>query len=140
MKFMDGNLNYMKSNANKLGVWIRDGLNELGKNQAWLAEKVGVQPPQISRIISGSSEAPPDLLGAIADALGKPRAQAYRAAGYLNQEAAADEWAEEMTYKLNKLSPGLRAVAERFINSMVEGEEADRQKAKAKPKHKTTTP
>lgn len=139
MKFMDGNLYCMKSNTNKLGTWIREGLSELGKNQAWLAEKIGVQAPQVSRIISGASEATPDLLSAIADALGKPRAQAYRAAGYLNQESPDDEWVEEMSFKLNKLSPGLRAVAEKFINSMLEGEENDQRKARPKPKHKAST-
>jgi len=137
MKFTDGNLYYMKSNTNKLGTWIREGLNELGKNQAWLADKIGVQAPQVSRIISGASEATPDLLSAIADALGKPRAQAYRAAGYLNQESPKDEWVEEMTYKLNKLSPAMRGVAERFINSMVEGQEADQPKTKTKQRSST---
>ena len=76
-------MNYMIENS--LGAWIRLGLQELGQNQVWLANKIGVQPPQVSRIIGGGSEATPDILAAIADALGKPRIQAFRAAGYIEK-------------------------------------------------------
>ena len=137
---MAGNLNYMKSNTSKLGEWIRSGLSDIGKNQVWLAEKIGVQPPHVSRIINGSSEATPDIMSAIADALGKPRIQAYRAAGFLDPQTEEDEWVEEMSHKLKQLSPGLRGVATTVINSLVEGEEMPARRTKSNPKHKSSTP
>lgn len=124
----------MKSNTNKLGAWIRQCLSDIGKNQVWLAEKIGVQAPQVSRIISGSSEATPDLLSAIADALGKPRIQAYRAAGYLEPLPEFDEWVEEQDSKLRKLSQKTRSFIGKIIDSAVENEEAEqKQKTKVKP-------
>jgi hypothetical protein len=61
-------------------------------------------------------------------------------AGKLPKTPETDAWAEEMSYKLSQLPPSLRAVAERFIRSMLAGEEADRRKTKSKPKEKTSTP
>lgn len=129
----------MKSNTNRLGEWIRAGLKDANKNQVWLAEKIGVQPPQVSRIISGSSEPTADLLSAIADALGKPRLQAYRAAGFLDPQTEDDEWVEEMSYKLKRLPPNLRSVAATVINSLVEGESTTPRR-KPTPKQKSSTP
>jgi len=128
---MAGNLDFVKSNETNLGKWIRLGLKDVNRNQVWLAEKVGVQPPQISRIISGASEATPDLLSSIADALGKPRIHAYRAAGYLDPQPPEDEWAEQTTHKLRKLSPGLRSVADRMIEGLLKEEETNE---RTKPK------
>lgn len=126
----------MKSNTNQLGEWMRDGLRDIGKNQAWLAEKVGVQPPQISRIISGSSEATPDLLSAIADALGKPRIQAYRVAGFLEKLPEGDAWVEEMTYKIKVMPTTYRTVISKFINALLEGEGLEHSVQKTKPAKK----
>lgn len=127
----------MKSNTTQLGDWIRDGLKDLGRSQAWLAEKIGVQPPQVSRIISGASEPTPEILGAIADALGKPRVQAYRAAGYLNQEPEADEWTEEMLFKINRVPTGLRGIVTSFIDSMLDGKNEKPAAAKPRPSNKS---
>ena len=104
-KYKTDNLRYMTGNPNKLGEWIRGGLDELGQTQIWLAERIGVQAPQVSRIISGKSEAPPDVLSAIADALGKPRIQAYRAAGYLEKLPRSDEIAEVIIHEMSDLTP-----------------------------------
>lgn len=100
---MTGNLSFMKSNVTTLGEWIRAGLKDAGKNQVWLAEKIGVQPPQVSRIISGVSEPTPDLLSSISDALGKPREQIYRAAGLLPPVAKVDEEMESILHEITKL-------------------------------------
>jgi transcriptional regulator with XRE-family HTH domain len=86
-----------------LGKWIKAALDDRRKNQAWLAEQVGVQPPQISRIMRGLSEALPDLLSAIADALGRPRIEIYRAAGHIEPATSADEVEERIMHALNKL-------------------------------------
>src|SRR5687767_7231595 len=103
-KFPKGNINFMTSNtATSLGIWIKTCLEEVGENQVWLANKIGVTPPQVSRIISGYSVAPPETLGAIADALGKPRIQAYRAAGYIEQVTATERDIEDIIHEVEKL-------------------------------------
>lgn len=107
---------------NNFGVWIKESLSELGKTQVWLANEVGLQPPQISRIISGYSEATPEILNRIADALHKPRIQAYRAAGHLPENLDENSWAEDMAQKLAKLDPELQDIATRFIKSLLERE------------------
>lgn len=108
--------------ANNLGIWIKEGLNKIGKNQVWLADKVGVEPPQISRIISGESEARPELLNKIADALHKPRVQAYRAAGHLSNISEQDEWIEQTSYKLSQLDPARRQIAENLLDALLKEE------------------
>jgi plasmid maintenance system antidote protein VapI len=105
MKFSRGNINYMIENPTTLGEWIRVCLREMGKNQAWLAEKIGVQPPQVSRIISGSSETTPEILIAIADALGKSRTQVFRIAGYIEKVTKTDEEREQILYETQDLTP-----------------------------------
>ena len=130
---MAGNLCFMKSNPNPLGEWIRNGLMEIGRNQVWLAEKVGVQAPQISRIINGGSETSPELLSAIADALGKPRAQIFRVAGYLEKISEDDEWVEETNYKLKKIPHNLRGVATALIDGLLDGNSQEKRRSKAGP-------
>lgn len=105
--------------ANNLGEWIKKCLSDLGKSQAWLAAEVGVQPPQISRIISGESEATPDVLNGIADALRKPRIQAYRAAGHFGNPPEEDAWVEEMNHKLSLVPETQRKVAERLLDALI---------------------
>lgn len=60
----------------------------------------------------------------------------FRIAVGLPAQSGEDPWIDDMSYKLSRLSPGLRGVAEKFIESMLEGEDADRQ-TKAKPNHKS---
>lgn len=119
MKYINSNICFM---VNNIGSWIKQGLADIGKNQAWLAEAVGLQTPQISRIISGSSEATPDVLNRIADALRKPRIEAYRAAGHFSEKTNEDPWVEKMNVKLNGIKdPASRALAERVLESLISG-------------------
>lgn len=119
--------------ANNLGNWIRAGLADIGKNQTWLADQIGVEPPQISRIISGSSEAKPDILNKIADALRKPREQAYKAAGHLSRTSVSDEWIDEQVHKLSQIPHEMRPLAGRVIAGFVEEEPRAVREPKTKP-------
>ena len=107
------------------GEWLKAQIKQQDMNQSELAAKIRVHPPQVSRIISGERTATTDILVKISDALRLPRETVLGAAGILPPETD-DPWVDEMSYKLSRLSPGLRRVAERFINSMLEGEEAER--------------
>jgi len=93
---MQGNINFMASNdeLTPLGKWIKAALEAKGKNQVWLAKQIGVEPPQVSRIMRGKSEAPAKLLSSIATKLSQKRSEIFRAAGYiesLTPEDAVDE-------------------------------------------------
>lgn len=129
---MSGNLCFMRGNdeLTPLGKWIKDALDKSGRNQVWLAGKIGVQPPQVSRIMRGGSEATLDVLSAIADALGKPRIQAYRAAGHLDPIPEADEWVEETSNKIKLVPPALRSLVSSVIDSSIRGEEAEKTRSR----------
>jgi transcriptional regulator with XRE-family HTH domain len=118
--------------------WLLLMLENRKWSQADLARAAKVSRSAISEIISGQRQVGKRTATAIAQALRLPPEQVFRAAGILPPEKD-DPWVDEMSHKLSQMSPGLRAVAERFIVSMLEGEEADRRKAKQK-KPKTSTP
>ena len=62
------------------GKWLKQTLSERGINQSELARRIGVQPPQISHLISGDRGTTPENLYAIATALGVPPEEVFRAA------------------------------------------------------------
>jgi transcriptional regulator with XRE-family HTH domain len=115
--------------------WLLERLNEKDWSQSDLARAAHIGRSSISEVLSGRRQVGRELATSIANALKLPPEQVFRAAGILPPEND-DPWADEMSHKLTQLSPGLRAVAERFINSMVEQEEAERKK-NPKPKHRS---
>ena len=100
-------------------------LEKKGWKQSDLARSAHISTGTISDVVSGRRRVGKDMATSIATALKLPPEQVFRAAGILPPETD-DPWVDEMSYKLSRLSPGLRRVAERFINSMLEGEEAER--------------
>ena len=99
-----------------------------------MARAAGVSRSAISEIISGQRQVGKRTATAVADALKLPPEQVFRAAGILPSKRE-DPWVDKMAHKLGQLPSGMRGVAERFIDSMLDSEEADRKaKAKAKPK------
>jgi transcriptional regulator with XRE-family HTH domain len=112
--------------------WLLRALENKGWSQADLARAANVSRSAISEIISGQRQIGKRTATSLAEALKIPPEQVFRAAGILPPENG-DPWADEMSHKLSQLSPALRAVAEGLINSMVEGEEAEK-KRRAKPK------
>jgi transcriptional regulator with XRE-family HTH domain len=115
--------------------WLQKELERKGWNQSDLARAAHLGKGSLSDIISGRRKVGSEVARAIADALKLPPEQVFRAAGILPPEKE-DPWVDEMSHKLGQLSPGLRGVAERFINSMLEGEEAER-KSKSRTSHKS---
>ena len=113
--------------------WLLLTLENKGWSQADLARAAKVSRSAISEIISGQRQIGKRTATSLAEALKLPPEQVFRAAGILPPEND-DPWVEEMAHKFSQLSPGLRGVAERLINSMVEQEEAERKK---NPKSKT---
>lgn len=140
MKYTTDNISFMADNRDELsdlGKWIKVGLDGIGKNQAWLAKRIGVQPPQVSRIMRGLSEATPDLLNKIADSLGKPRIQIYRAAGHIETATPQDELDERILHALNSLPIEERRKWARSIEANVEIREYEPRRKPAKSANKT---
>lgn len=115
--------------------WLEDKMTEKGWSQSELARKSGLTRQAINYYLSDKSKQPDEFaLQKLAKAFKIPVEQVYRAAGLLPPANGNDPWVEEMDHKLRQLSPGLREVADRFINSLAESEEAERRKAKPKTK------
>lgn len=125
----------MANTLDSFSEWLLLTLEKKGWSQSDLARAAHISTGTISDVVSGRRRVGKDMATSIAGALKLPPEQVFRAAGILPPELD-DPWVEEMSHKLTRLSPGLRAVAERFINSMVEGEESE-QKKKEKPKRRS---
>jgi transcriptional regulator with XRE-family HTH domain len=120
--------------------WLDDLLDEMGWTPADLARASKIDSAVISNIRNGRREIGIETAVALAKATKKKPETILRMAGKLPKSPDTDDWVDDMSHKLTLLSPGLRVVAERFIDSMLEGEEADQRKAKPKPKHKASMP
>lgn len=66
------------------GPWLREQLREMGMTQMELAQRISIQPSQISRIISGERGTSIEVLEAIARAIRVPVETVFREAVGLN--------------------------------------------------------
>lgn len=126
-----------------LGEVIRERLAELGLNQTDLANRTGMTPSHISRLVSGDRGATLDSLIAIADALGIERDALMKiAAGerYEKPEEEEDPWVVEMNYKINLLTrPHIRRIAEAMLQRLVDEEQATENLGDTKPRQRPAT-
>lgn len=104
----------------KFSKWLQSELNQREWTQADLSRKSGVSTGQIARLMSGERGLGEDSVAAIAKALRMPANVVYRVAGFLPPEAEADEMAEKLNHKINMLTPGARAIADRLIDALLE--------------------
>ena len=119
--------------------WLIVQMKKKGWSQADLSRHSGLTRQAIANYVAGRTPES-DSIVALARVFKTKPELLFRIAQGLPPVADTDPWVDEMSHKLTLLSPGLRGVAERFINSMVEGEDAEQRKAKLKPKHKTSIP
>lgn len=114
------------------GTWLLDELKERDMIQAELARACKITTAQMSRIISGARNPGKDTIVNIAQALKIPPEVVFRAAGLLPPKAD-DPWVEKQTHRLSQIDdPTLREIANNFILSMVEQEDAKRKNKKLK--------
>ena len=112
--------------------WIVEELEKRGWSRSEAARRGGVSPSMFDKVINGYSKPGVKFIEGIAKAFKMSSAEVVMR---MHQQKGADPWVEEMDLKLRRLSPGLRGIAERLINSMLEGEEAERRKnTKPKPR------
>lgn len=133
-------MNYHLSTMNIMDFseWLQKELNKRKWRPTDLAKRANISDAAVSRILKGERKADTDSLKAIAKALNISAEQIFRHAGLLPPENESDDWVEEMNYKITLIPPGLRSIAESFIDSMLVGEEAEPART-AKPKSKTST-
>ena len=122
---------------NTFGSWLREQLKNADITQGELAQKIGIQQSQISRIISGERGTSIDVLEGIARVLRIQPEIVFRvASGKTPIDINDDPWLVEQRYKLSLLDPDMRPVAGRLIDSLIQSEAASgksKQKPKAKP-------
>ena len=115
--------------------WLTPLMEEKGIAPADIARTGFVTDSAVSLLLSMKTKSVSvEMCKAISKAADVPLVTVYRAAGILPPENGSDPWVEEMDHKLRQLSPTLRDVANRFINSLAESEEAEKRKAKPKTK------
>lgn len=85
------------------GNWLRDKIKASGRNQAEFSELIGIEQPQLSRILSGTRGASNQVLENIANALGIPSEIVLLKAGILNPKPVRDEKIDEALHILNML-------------------------------------
>jgi transcriptional regulator with XRE-family HTH domain len=116
--------------------WIVKELEKRGWSRSEAARRGNISPSMFDKVINGSSKPGIKFIEGIAKAF---KISSSEVMMHINKKKMGDQWVEEMNYRLILLKPGLRGVAERFINSLLEEEEADQTQAKTKPNHKSST-
>lgn len=113
--------------------WLLSQLSQRNMSQSDLARLTGLTRQTISYYVSGKSKEPDrDALLEIARVFKLPKETVYRAAGLIDQKSESDPWAETMVHRLSQIRPGRRRMAERFIQSLLEDEEAENEAASAR--------
>lgn len=123
------------------GTWLKAAIKEKGISQVELARLIGVQPPQVSHIISGDRGTTPENIVAIARALQLPAEEVFRVAGLLPQNPktdADDERANHLIQSLKKPSSKQRALD--YLQLLIEQEEREERENAAKKNHPVTQP
>jgi transcriptional regulator with XRE-family HTH domain len=115
------------------GKWLEKTLAYKEWKPAELARRSGLDSAVISNLLNDRRKAGPDTSSAIAEALEIPAEIVFRAAGIL-PVTNKDEWVDEMAYKLEKLDPSRRKIAEDLLDALLkEGQQPAIRKAKTKP-------
>jgi len=91
---------------NEFGDWLRERIKETGKTQKEFAQIIGIEQPQLSRILSGERGTTDEVLNAISRALHLPPVQVFRAAGFLPPAPEPTELKEEINHLIDQLPPG----------------------------------
>lgn len=94
---------------------VRQYLEENDKTPTDLALKAHIQLPALSRLLSDSTRRPePEMVVAIADAMGKPVWNVAVAAGYPFVSPGVPSLDDERLLRLIQSDPGIRDVLDRY--------------------------
>lgn len=111
-----------------LAGWLQAELDRRGWSQAELARRSGLSRGMISKLLAEGphSQPQPQTLRALAKGLDLKPALVFQAAGELPPNPDADPWVEEKAYKLSRLDPQLREIADDFIDGLVRRQERNK--------------
>lgn len=112
------------------GEWLQKELEKREWSQTDLSRRSGVSTSQITRLIKGERGVRDETLYALATALHLPPEKVFLIAVGKESDAKGDPWVNETSYKIKLIPPGLRSVAGKFIDSLIEGEETTKPKTK----------
>ena len=111
--------------------WVVAELDERGWSRSEAARRGGISPSMFDKVINGQAKPGLKFIEGIARAFKMSSAEVMM---HVSNRTTNDPWVEEMSHKLTLIPSGLRTVAGKFIDSMVQGEEAEEKpRSKAKP-------
>jgi len=111
--------------------WIVEELERRGWSRSEAARRGGISPSMFDKVINGYSKPGVKFIEGIAKAFKMSSAEVVMR---MHKQKGDDPWVDEMEMKLRRLSPGMRGVAERMIEGLIQEEES---KEKSKPKIKS---
>ena len=85
--------------------WLRTEIKRTGRTQKEFSQIIGIEQPQLSKILSGSSNTSDEVLNKISIALGVPVEHVFRLAGKLPPAPILDQKIDEAVHLLNLLEP-----------------------------------
>lgn len=107
--------------------WIVDELEKRGWSRSEAARRGEISPSMFDKVINGNAKPGIRFIEGLARAFNMPTAEVMM---HVSRISTNDVWAEEMSYKIKLIPPGLRSVAGKFIDSLIEGEETHKPKVK----------
>ena len=88
----------------EFGIWLRKKIKETGKTQAEVSSLIGVEQPQLSRILSGERGASIQVLKALARVLNIPDEQVFAKAGVMDEKPERNQKIDQITHLLYSLN------------------------------------
>lgn len=105
----------MKENDEDFADWVKKWREFRGLSKKDLADKSGLSASQIGRYELRQSYPTAESCNAIADVLGRPREEAYIAAGFSRNITEDDAELERINQDIARLRPGQRRMVQEFI-------------------------
>jgi len=105
---------------NEFGEWLKDRIKSSGKTQKEFAQIIGLEQPQLSRIITGQRGTSDEVLNSIASVLGDPPEMVFRKAGKLPHRSLPTEQKEELAYLFDQLSDKEKEFYLNFLRATLE--------------------
>lgn len=109
---------------NEFGSWLRNEIKKSGKTQAEFSDLIGVEQPQLSRILNGTRGTTNQVLDRIAVVLGVSPESVFRMAGEL-RTTSTDPFTEEAKLLFSQLPPDRREEAIRYIRYLALQQKGD---------------
>lgn len=102
-----------------LADFVRTQRTQRNWSQIDLADRMGKVRAVVNKIESGSNDPTLDTLSSLAKALEYPLASILDMLGYDVGQSGADQWVEEMNYKIKMVPNSTRPIAEKMLDALI---------------------